>query len=164
MPGYARLLIVYHTTGDHMSILRYVIKNTAIKVDTKDYDDGVHTLPNGEKIWVKNGKLHCDDGPAVERHHGTKEWWVNDKRHRDDGPAYETSYCKEWFVNGLMHRDDGPAMESISGYEIWACMGKLHRLNGPAHIKPDGTMIYAIHGVEYNTLEEFELAVNKLKG
>ena len=57
--------------------------------------------PNGDKQWFLNGKLHREDGPAVERANGTKEWWLNGKLHREDGPAIEySSGTKEWFLNG----------------------------------------------------------------
>ena len=44
---------------------------------------------NGNKRWYANGKLHREDGPAVERANGDKEWWVEGKLHRLDGPARE---------------------------------------------------------------------------
>ena len=47
-----------------------------------------------------NGKLHREDGPAIEYCDGAKIWYLNDKRHRLDGPAY---LCyngeKYWFIN-----------------------------------------------------------------
>jgi len=145
-----------------MAILSYCIGSKLFEVDTKDYDDGVHTLPNKDSIWVKNGKLHCDDGPARISHtYGSKEWWFDDKRHREDGPAYEASWGKEWWFNGLMHREDGPVYER-SYCKIWACMGKVHRLDGPAFIGADGEQRWWIDDVEY-TLEEFELAVATLE-
>jgi len=44
-------------------------------------EDG-HALqyPNGRKIWFKNGKKHCEIGPAVEDRNGNKEYWINDKQ------------------------------------------------------------------------------------
>ena len=36
----------------------------------------------GTKFWrLPNGKLHREDGPAVEYANGDKEWYVNDKRY-----------------------------------------------------------------------------------
>jgi hypothetical protein len=43
----------------------------------------------GTKSWYLNGKLHREDGPAVEYANGDKDWYLNDKRHREDGPAIE---------------------------------------------------------------------------
>ena len=31
------------------------------------------------RCWWLNGKLHREDGPAVEWPNGNKEWWLNDK-------------------------------------------------------------------------------------
>lgn len=32
------------------------------------------------KKWYKNGKLHRDDGPAVEYSDGYKEWFLNGEK------------------------------------------------------------------------------------
>jgi len=34
-------------------------------------------LKDGTKVWWLNGKLHREDGPAIEWSNGTKEWWLN---------------------------------------------------------------------------------------
>ena len=34
---------------------------------------------NGSKSWWLNGKLHREDGPAVECANGDKSWWLNGK-------------------------------------------------------------------------------------
>ena len=55
----------------------------------------------GDKYWYKNGKLHREDGPAVEWTDGGKCWYKNGKLHRGDGPAAEyASGGKEWWING----------------------------------------------------------------
>lgn len=55
----------------------------------------------GDKFWDLNGKLHREDGPAVEWADGTKYWYIHDKRHREDGPAIEfADGSKCWFING----------------------------------------------------------------
>ena len=41
--------------------------------------------------WYENGKLHREDGPAVEWSDGGKEWYFEGNRHRTDGPAVEYS-------------------------------------------------------------------------
>ena len=33
----------------------------------------------GTKKWFLNGKLHREDGPAIEYSTGTKKWYLNDK-------------------------------------------------------------------------------------
>lgn len=48
-----------------------------------------------------NGKLHQDNGPAVEWSNGNKAWYTNNKLHREDGAAIEhTSGYKQWFFDG----------------------------------------------------------------
>jgi antitoxin component YwqK of YwqJK toxin-antitoxin module len=55
----------------------------------------------GTKEWYLNGKLHREDGPAIEYVSGTKMWYLNGKLHREDGPAAEGSGgTKEWWLNG----------------------------------------------------------------
>ena len=55
---------------------------------------------DGDKFWYLNGKLHREDGPAIEYANGTKSWFLNGKRHREDGPAieYDNGY-KAWYLN-----------------------------------------------------------------
>ena len=80
-----------------------------------------------------NGKLHRDDGPAIEWANGAKEWYRDGKLHRDDGPAHEwADGTKEWYRDGKHHRDDGPAIEWANGAKAWYRDGKLHRDDGPA--------------------------------
>ena len=56
----------------------------------------------GTKFWENvSGKLHREDGPALETIHGTNLWWVNGALHRLDGPAIDISNGhKEWYING----------------------------------------------------------------
>jgi hypothetical protein len=55
----------------------------------------------GTKEWFKEGKLHREDGPAIEHENGLKEWWVEDILHRTDGPAVEyPNGSKEWWIEG----------------------------------------------------------------
>jgi len=37
------------------------------------------TYPDGYKAWYLNGKLHKEDGPAVEYANGNKAWYLNGK-------------------------------------------------------------------------------------
>jgi hypothetical protein len=85
----------------------------------------VKVWSNGTKSWWLNGKLHREDGPAIDRSNGTKSWWLNGKLHREDGPAVEyASGSKCWYLNGELHREDGPAVEYASGYKAWYLNGK----------------------------------------
>jgi hypothetical protein len=59
-------------------------------------------FPNGDKWWYRENKLHRENGPAIEYIDGSKFWYVNDKRHRIDGPAIEYGNGKKWwFLNGM---------------------------------------------------------------
>ena len=52
--------------------------------------------------WYINGKMHREDGPAIEYSDGYKAWFVNGKLHREDGPAIEDSNDdKAWYINGV---------------------------------------------------------------
>ena len=83
------------------------------KITKRKYSDGATK-------WYKNGKLHREEGPAIEWADGPKEWYKNGQRHREDGPAIEYCNGKEWWVNGQYHREDGPAVEYINGHkEYW---------------------------------------------
>ena len=60
----------------------------------------VHVCDSGDKRWYLNGKLHREDGPAIELANGDKEWWLNGKLHREDGPAIEyADGAKSWYLN-----------------------------------------------------------------
>jgi hypothetical protein len=62
--------------------------------------NGLHIDSDGSKHWYLNGKLHRQDGPAIEYPNGTKYWYLNNKLHREDGPAVEyASGHKEWYLN-----------------------------------------------------------------
>jgi hypothetical protein len=80
---------------------------------------------NGDKCWYLNGKLHREDGPAIEYANGDKYWYLNGKRHREDGPAVESNGSKFWYLNNKLHREDGPAVEYTDGYKEWWINDKL---------------------------------------
>jgi len=51
--------------------------------------------------WYSNGKLHRENGPAIENIDGTKRWFLNGYLHREDGPAVERpNRHKVWYLNG----------------------------------------------------------------
>ena len=84
----------------------------------------LHMARDGTKQWWLNGKLHREDGPAVEHADGSKEWYLNGKIHREDGPAFEgADGTKEWYLNGNPHREDGPAFEYADGTKVWYLNG-----------------------------------------
>jgi hypothetical protein len=93
-------------------------------------------------------------------------WVRNGVLHRDDGPAYTVCIAgcmkqEKWIQGGVLHRshvNGGPAVidTSASG-EItlkWYQHGKLHRPcigpeSGPAVIYPDGSMKWYLEGIKY---------------
>jgi hypothetical protein len=84
-------------------------------------------------VHVQGGRLHREDGPALEWAHGTREWYRRGRRHREGGPAVEhADGTKCWYLEGQLHRDDGPAVERADGTLEWRREGKLHREEGPA--------------------------------
>ena len=40
----------------------------------------VNISDSGCKSWFLGGKLHREDGPAVEYSNGDKHWYINDKQ------------------------------------------------------------------------------------
>lgn len=49
-----------------------------------------------------DGKLHREDGPAIEFKDGHKIWYLHEKPHRIDGPAVEgLNGINEWWINGV---------------------------------------------------------------
>ena len=86
----------------------------------------VKVYDNGTKQCYLNGKLHREDGPAIEWANGSKWWYLNDEQHREDGPAVEyINGYKSWYLNGKLHREGGPAIEHSNGDKYWYLNGKL---------------------------------------
>ena len=103
---------------------------------------------NGSKEWRRNGLLHREDGPACEWADGRKEWHRNGKKHREDGPAIERpNGDKIWYRNDKKHREDGPAVELTNGDKAWYLDGKFHREDGPAIERPNGDKIWYLDGI-----------------
>ena len=88
----------------------------------KTYTVMVHD--NGDKAWYRDGKVHREDGPAIENADGGKVWYLNGKLHREDGPAIEhADGDKSWYLNDKLHREDGPAIEFADGTKFWYLNG-----------------------------------------
>jgi hypothetical protein len=90
----------------------------------------VKVYADGDKSWCLNGKLHREDGPAVEWADGGKFWYLNGKRHREDGPALEwADGDKRWYLNGKYMTEEehkaatNPAVE-MTVEEICKVLGK----------------------------------------
>ncbi len=87
----------------------------------------VKVYTDGSKYWCLNGKLHREDGPAVEAAHGDKYWYLNGKYHREDGPAIEwADGTKEWCLNGkfLTKEEVMNPAEEMTMEEICKALGK----------------------------------------
>jgi hypothetical protein len=39
----------------------------------------VREYPSGDKFYYLNGKMHREDGPAVDYANGNKAWYINDQ-------------------------------------------------------------------------------------
>lgn len=103
----------------------------------------VRVAADGTKRWTKDGRLHREDGPAVESLDGTSEWFFDGKRHRADGPAIQDADGdEEWYRHGERHRENGPAIKSAEGTCHWLRSGKLHREDGPAVEHANGVREY----------------------
>ena len=61
-----------------------------------------HVFNNRVEYRNDKGKLHREDGPAVEWNNGSKIWYLNGQLHREDGPALEyDDGSEDWFLNDI---------------------------------------------------------------
>jgi hypothetical protein len=90
--------------------------------------------------------------------HRTVKWRLPDgKLHREDGPAIEWGNGdRSWYRNGKIHREDGPAIKRVDGYEVWYRNGELHREDGPAVEHPDGRKEWYICGIGLTLTEDLK--------
>ena len=101
----------------------------------------------GDKWWYKDGLLHREDGPAIERANGDKSWYLNDLLHREDGPAViGANGLQYWYFNGELHREDGPAWIGADDTQCWYLNGQRHREDGPARVWDNGTQEWWVNG------------------
>lgn len=135
---------------------------------------------------TRNGKFHCDSGPAVEFPGGDREWWLDGELHRDgDEPAVEimdggsmTQWSfprsdlrkvnffhllpgtKVWARDGYVHRDGEPALQmpTTDGklYLEYWCDGRLHSSTGPA-VRSESVQAYYYHGLPHRSNGPAEL-------
>jgi hypothetical protein len=119
-----------------------------------EYTVKVHE--SGDKLWYLNGKMHREDGPAIENANGDNHWCLDGKRHREDGPAIETANgYKAWYLKGNRHREDGAAVEWANGYKAWYLDGKeLTESEFNSRMKPAcAGKTVEIDGVKYKLVE-----------
>lgn len=88
-----------------------------------------------------------DEHRRVDRAASDEEWLRHGRLHRTDGPAViHANGSVKYYVDGVRHRDGGPACVYVNGTEKWYREGKRHREDGPAAIYPDGRRIWFIEG------------------
>ena len=75
-------------------------------VEAVEEQPQMHVDANGTKMWRLHGKLHREDGPAVEWSNGSKAWYMHGERHREDGAAVESlNGYKAWWLHGKRYDD-----------------------------------------------------------
>ena len=92
-----------------------------------DYKEYIVRVYNDITEWRnKEGRLHREDGPAVEFADGDKLWYKNGQLHREDGPAIEEAIggTRGWYQSGEYYRRDGPSIERAREYKSWYINGK----------------------------------------
>ena len=123
-PRYAEIEAWDVIHSDNMSVARKIHIMKEIPNDEWDRLDG-RFEGNMRVYYLKNGKPHRGDGPAIEVANSHKLWYKNGLCHREDGPAIERSDgTKQWYRKGLRHRKDGPAWVSPDGIEEWWTNGR----------------------------------------
>lgn len=69
-----------------------------------EYTGVVVSLTTKRTMYFKKGKLHREDGPAIECLDGGKHWFKDENHHRINGPAVEyPSGYKEWWVDNFLY-------------------------------------------------------------
>lgn len=59
----------------------------------------------GDIFYIEDGKLHNEDGPAIEYSSGAQWWLQNGKLHRENGPAIVDKNVEYW-LNGDIASDE----------------------------------------------------------
>jgi hypothetical protein len=68
---------------------------------------GIVDFPLGTRQYHLNGKIHRENGPAIELYTGDKIWYLNGKLHRIDGPAIDFFVGrKEWWLEGIKYSQE----------------------------------------------------------
>ena len=90
---------------------------------------------------------------------GDKHWYLEGKLHREDGPALECADgAKFWYLEGKLHREDGPALECADGYRAWYLRGKEYtKTNFLKKMNPKPTCegkVIEVDGIRYKLMKE----------
>ena len=73
-------------------------------------------LPDGTNIYTTDGRLHREDGPAIEFSNGTSYYFIDGVLHRDNGPAIscaDPAGC-HWFKHGVAITSQGRSHSLIT--------------------------------------------------
>lgn len=124
---------------DDTMIISYPTKNGKITL----------TIPTDSIVYLKNGVIHRDDGPAfIVLFYSTptineETWFKDGLHHRTNGPAYKVYFrngkvkLAQWFFENKLHRIGLPAEQRFDKDGVlketkYYLNGKAHRENGPA--------------------------------
>jgi hypothetical protein len=70
--------------------------------------------------YEKYSKIYLESELGTKYYHDE-----NGKLHRQNGAAIEyVNGSKTWYRHGLLHREDGPAIDRSDGYKKWFIYGK----------------------------------------
>jgi hypothetical protein len=100
----------------------------------------------GSEFWLRSGKLHRLDGPAIEHANGDKEWWIEGSlvRRQSNGTV--------WYYEPRI-----PPREPSVVHNISDCY-QLHRENGPAVIGDEICWYWhGIRGVQMREISDQEI-------
>ena len=93
-------------------------------------DDDNRYLPAYERVILPASPEQI----RVEFSDGTVAYYLNGRLHREDGPAVETaSGFRHWKFRGMTHREGGPAIEWPNGTQQWVCHGETFKFRCPAN-------------------------------
>ena len=68
------------------------------------------------KRYIKNDPLQRKEIGFY--HFGAKQWFLNGKLHREDGPAIERSdESKEWWLEGCWYQEEKEYWEALEEYK-----------------------------------------------
>ena len=142
----------------YKSLLNTVLDHINAQIEAKiDLDtklvEGINQFPN-VVIYIKDNKLHREDGPAIKWADGSSYWYSLGRLHREHGPAIQIpnpprawgQIRNGWYQDGQLHREDGPALEFANGDMFWFKDNKIHRDDGPAIEQNDGTTLWYRNG------------------
>jgi len=119
-----------------------------------------HVNASGTQYWVKNGKLHREDGPALITEDGLQFWYKKGLIHREDGPAVigADGHQEWWIDNNQYSKEEFDAIHNkytghikfANGTQKWFKNGQWHREDGPAEIWVTGERFWWLNGLQYS--------------